>query len=62
MEDLEIDDNYYIGVSEINDGEVICLFAERHEELTEEILMTRESAISLALLILELTGYEEENS
>jgi|GEM_PF-5780473 hypothetical protein len=59
MEDLEIDDNYHICIGELNDGEVIYIQGEIENEITQEIIMLREKAIELALLILEITGYEE---
>ena len=60
MENAEIEDDYCIGVGECSDGEIIYIQGELSGEVVSEIMTTRDNAIELAFLILELTGYEKK--
>jgi hypothetical protein len=60
MEEVELNDDYVIGVGESSDGELIFIQGILDEEIMHEILTTRENAIQIALIILEMTGYDED--
>ncbi len=59
MEEVEIRNDFVIEICEFSDGEIICLNTNFEDEY-KQILMTRENAINVALLILDLAGYEKE--
>jgi hypothetical protein len=60
MKEIEIRDDIFVTLAEINDGEAICISEENSGEVTDEIILIRPVALAIAKKILEIMGDDEK--